>query len=261
MPDRPRRILQWKGAAMLQGGLAVGQGVRPVSDVTAPARESLDDEMAFERAYESEFPRVYGYIRYRVGNGDTADDLTSQTFFKALDRLSTFDPRKADIGPWVLGIARNVVRDHLRARRRWGWLPLDWVWDRAAPEPTPEQAAIQDEWRHRLLVALRALSGRERDVLGLKFAGGLTNRAIAQLTGLGEGHVGVIVCSSSRARSSRRRKRPSAGRPSSGIRILSLRPGGRRTSLRRAQGGGRRRGPCSNPPARGFRACAGRRAT
>ncbi len=130
---------------MLQGGLTVSQGVRPVPDVEASARESRDDETAFERAYESEFPRVYGYIRYRVGNGDTTDDLTSQTFLKALDRLSTFDPRKADIGPWMLGIARNVVRDHLRARRRWSWWPLDWLGDRPAPGPTPEQAAIQNE--------------------------------------------------------------------------------------------------------------------
>ena len=178
---------------MLQGGLTVSQSVRPVLDLEASAHESRDDETAFERAYESEFPRVYGYIRYRVGNADTTDDLTSQTFLKALDRLSTFDPRKAEIGPWMLGIARNVVRDHLRARRRWGWLPLDWLWDRAAPGPTPEQAAIRNEQQRRLLGALRALSERERDVLGLKFAGDLTNRAIAQLTGLGESHVGVIV--------------------------------------------------------------------
>ena len=92
---------------MLQGGVTV----RPVPDVAAPARESLDDETAFERAYESEFPRVYGYIRYRVGNGDTADDLTSQTFLKALDRLSTFDPREGRHGP--------VVARH-RAQRRPG---------------------------------------------------------------------------------------------------------------------------------------------
>lgn len=178
---------------MLQGGLTVIQGARPVPDPGASAHGLRDDETAFERAYESEFPRVYGYIRYRVGNGDTTDDLTSQTFLKALDRLSTFDPRKAEIGPWMLGIARNVVRDHLRARRRWGWLPLDWLGDRPAPGPTPEQAAIQNEQQQRLLEALRALSERDRDVLGLKFAGGLTNRAIAQLTGLRESHVGVIV--------------------------------------------------------------------
>ncbi len=74
-----------------------------------------------------------------------------------------------------------------------GWLPLDWLWDRASPDPTPEQYGIGGEERQRLLEALGVLSNRERDVLGLKFAGGPTNRAIARLTGLGESHVGVIV--------------------------------------------------------------------
>ena len=106
---------------MLQEGLAVRENVREVPARVAPVRESLDDVTLLERAYEIEFPHVYGYIRYRVGNGDTADDLTSQAFLKALDRLSTFDPAKAELGAWILGIARNVVRDHLRARRRWGW--------------------------------------------------------------------------------------------------------------------------------------------
>jgi RNA polymerase sigma-70 factor (ECF subfamily) len=179
-------------APMLQGDLHT-RHVTLARDLDPPARESLDRETAFERAYESEFPRVYGYIRYRVGNRETADDLTSQVFLKALDRLSTFDPRRSEIGPWMLGIARNGVRDYLRSRRRWSWLPLDWMSERASRDPSPEQRAICSEERQRLLEALSGLSERERDVLGLKFAGGLTNRAIARLTGLGESHVGVIV--------------------------------------------------------------------
>jgi RNA polymerase sigma-70 factor (ECF subfamily) len=148
---------------------------------------------AFEQAYDSTFPHVYGYVRWRIGNPDVADDLTSQSFLRALDRLETFDPRKAEIGQWILGIARNVVRDHLRARRRWGWLPLDWLGERATSEPDPEHAAIRNERDRHLLDAIRGLSDRERDVLGLKFGAGLTNRAIASVTGLRESHVGVIV--------------------------------------------------------------------
>jgi RNA polymerase sigma factor (sigma-70 family) len=177
---------------MLQGDLHM-RHVTLSCDLDSRSSESLDPETAFERAYESEFPRVYGYIRYRVENSETADDLTSQVFLKALDRLSTFDPRKSEIGPWMLGIARNGVRDYLRSRRRWGWLPLDWTPERTSRDPSPEQLAIGGEERQRLLEALSGLSERERDVLGLKFAGGLTNRAIARLTGLGESHVGVIV--------------------------------------------------------------------
>jgi RNA polymerase sigma-70 factor (ECF subfamily) len=136
---------------------------------------------------------ISGYIRYRVCDRDTADDLTSQTFLRALDRLSTFDPRKGDIGPWVLGIARNVVRDHVRSRRRWGWIPLDWLGERADSEPSPETSVIRSEQEQQLLEALGTLTDRERDVLGLKFGAGFTNRAIASLTGLGESHVAVIV--------------------------------------------------------------------
>jgi RNA polymerase sigma-70 factor, ECF subfamily len=193
IPGRLGRMLQEKGVEVFREAVNTRAGARLASDSAAVARESPDNETSFERAYESEFPHVYGYIRYRVGKGDIADDLTSQAFLKALDRLSTFDPAKAELGAWFLGIARNVVRDHLRSRRRWRWLPLDWLWDRGSPEPSPEQRAIRSEQQQRLLGALSGLSDRERDVLGLKFAGGLTNRAIARLTGLGESHVGVIV--------------------------------------------------------------------
>ena len=67
------------------------QSVMPASDLDElPA--SPDTETAFTRAYDTEHPRVYGYIRSRVQDGSTADDLTAQTFMKALDRLDTFDP-------------------------------------------------------------------------------------------------------------------------------------------------------------------------
>jgi RNA polymerase sigma factor (sigma-70 family) len=174
---------------VFQRGLTVSLIPRSVAAVA----KAPDNATPFERAYDSEFPRVYGYIRYHVGNSDTADDLTSQTFLKALDRFAAFNPMKAGITPWILTIARNVVLDHLRAQRRWRWLPLDWLRERAALDPTPEQGAIQLETQRRLLGAVRLLSNRERDVLGLKFAGGLKNREIARLTGLRERHVGVLA--------------------------------------------------------------------
>ena len=150
-------------------------------------------ETSFVVIYEAEFPRVYGYVRYCVRNRDTADDLTSQAFLKALEKLETFDPRRSEIGPWILGIARNLVRDHLRSGRRWKWLALDWLAERPSAEPSPEEAAAGNEERRQLLAAIGALPDRDRDVLGLKFAAGLTNQDIARVTGLGESHVGVIV--------------------------------------------------------------------
>jgi RNA polymerase sigma-70 factor (ECF subfamily) len=152
-----------------------------------------DGKAAVEKACETEHSRIYGYIRSRVATRDTADDLTAQTFARALARHETFDPSRASLGAWILAIARNVVRDHLRKQRRWRWLPLERLGDRPAPDPTPESAVLLDEERRRLLVAMATLPERDRDILALKFAGGLANGEIAGATGLRPGHVAVIV--------------------------------------------------------------------
>jgi RNA polymerase sigma factor (sigma-70 family) len=70
---------------------------------------------------------------------------------------------------------------------------LDGFPQAAAPGPYPDTTLIGQEMEAELVAALAHLDHRERDVLGLKFAGELTNREIAKLTGLKESHVGVIV--------------------------------------------------------------------
>ena len=147
---------------------------------------------AFREACETELQSVYLYIRYRVGR-DAADDLTAEVFLKALERIETFDPARGDAKTWLFGVAHNVVRDHFRAARRWKFLPIEWLNQRIATQPDPERHAIADEEFRHLAEALASLSGRERDVLGLKFGGGLTNRVIASLSGLSESNVAVIV--------------------------------------------------------------------
>jgi RNA polymerase sigma-70 factor (ECF subfamily) len=122
-----------------------------------------------------------------------ADDITAQTFLKALSRFRTFDSRKASFSTWLLAIARNTVSDHRRAQRRWRWLPLDILPQARDAQPGPEERLQHSESRRRLLTALRSLPERDRDVLALKFAGRQTHVAIAQLMGLREGHVSVLV--------------------------------------------------------------------
>ncbi|MCC7010650.1 MAG: sigma-70 family RNA polymerase sigma factor [Acidobacteria bacterium] len=158
---------------------------------SAPAARP-DVERVFRDACDTLLPPVHLYVRYRVGRG-AADDLAAQVFLKALDRLDSFDSAKGDMQTWVFGIARNVVRDHLRAGRRWRWLPVEWLSHRASTGPDPERTAIDGEQHRHLAEALATLSDRERDVLGLKFGGSLTNRAIASLMGLSESHVAVVV--------------------------------------------------------------------
>ena len=119
--------------------------------------------------------------------------MTARTFLRALERLETFDAAKGELTPWILAIARNIVKDHLRAQRRWVWIPLGWLTQRESSDPGPELAMAAREERRQLGAALARLPDRDRDVLGLKFAANLANREIARITGLRESHVAVIV--------------------------------------------------------------------
>jgi RNA polymerase sigma-70 factor (ECF subfamily) len=161
---------------------------------------STDDEAellqypdGFWRLYEHYFPTVYNYIRYRVDMVTLAEDLTSETFIRALERQHTFDSCRGSFAAWLFTIARNLVNSHYRARRRRMILPLNAVDDLPDPTPGPETRILGDEQHAELLTALQQLSERERDLLGLKFASNLSHREIAHLTGLTENHVSVVL--------------------------------------------------------------------
>ncbi|MFH2053141.1 MAG: sigma-70 family RNA polymerase sigma factor [bacterium] len=151
-----------------------------------------DDPESFGRVYDEHYSRIFNYIRYRVQDSATADDLTSITFHKALDRRFTFDPGRAAIGTWLLVIARSTVTDHHRRRGRRNRL-LGWLKGEQGSVPDPETILIGTQESDGLLAAIARLPDRDRDLLGMKFATGHTNRAIAELTGRTESSVGVIV--------------------------------------------------------------------
>ena len=111
----------------------------------------------------------------------------------ALDRLSYFDPQRGSFRAWLFTIARSTISHHQRSDKTHRWLPLDDVYEIPDGNPTPEERVIRSETQNTLLAALSCLSDRERDLISLKFAARLTNRRIAEITGLSDNHVGVIL--------------------------------------------------------------------
>ena len=163
------------------------------ADERALVARATAEPAAFAAIYDQYFPRIYNYVRYRVRDAATADDITAGIFEAVLVKLHSYRPERAPFAVWLFAVARNAVNDHLRAVKRRRLLWLDDLAEPADGTPPPEQLAMQDETRSELLAALARLDERERDLLALKFAAGMTNRHIAELTGLGESHVGVIV--------------------------------------------------------------------
>jgi len=180
-------------AREFRGETFVDSTVAALPNEAALVIRAVAEPAAFAALYDHYFPRVYNYIRYRVREAEAADDITAHVFEVAWNKLSRYRQERAPFAVWLLAIARNAVNDHFRAANRHRWLSLDALWDHASSEPQPEQAAIHSQERADLLAALARLSDRERDLLAMKFAAGLTNRHIAKLARLSESNVGVIL--------------------------------------------------------------------
>ncbi|MFK0008474.1 RNA polymerase sigma factor [Paenarthrobacter sp. NPDC090520] len=80
-------------------------------------RRSRDSPAAFAVLYDRHASVIYRYAARRAGEA-AADDVTADTFLVALESLDSFDDRREDARPWLLGIATNLLRRHHRAESR-----------------------------------------------------------------------------------------------------------------------------------------------
>lgn len=137
--------------------------------------------LTFAEAYDRHVGDLYAFFVYRVGRRADADDLTQVTFERALRAWGRYDPERAAALTWLLAIARNVLIDHWRADRSAEHEPWD-AEDRHAPAaPGPEQRLGPDaELEH----ALSLLSPRDRELVALRFGGGLTGPEMAEAMGM-----------------------------------------------------------------------------
>jgi RNA polymerase sigma-70 factor (ECF subfamily) len=145
----------------------------------------------FEALYQAELPRVYNFFRYRIGDNQSAEDLTAETFEKAWRHRERYRNDMAAFSTWLFTIARRVAQDYYRKQRH-NEIPLDEISNISTNE-LMEDLAQQHVDAARLSVLLARLADRERELVALKYGAGLTNRTIAQLSGLTESNVGVIL--------------------------------------------------------------------
>ncbi len=144
----------------------------------------------FARRYREYLPRILNFMRLRVGDEALAQDLTAATFEQALTHLHQLRSPGA-FGGWLFRIARNELAQHYRRRRE--HVSLEVVADQPDGAVPVEAQAERSQELARVLAAVRTLSEREQDIVGLKFLGGLNNRQIGQAMGLKAGHVAVIL--------------------------------------------------------------------
>ena len=143
--------------------------------------------------YELHGVAVYKYFRFQQIPPDDAEDLTAETFLRAVRAVDRYDPSRAAIQTWLLTIARNVLLDDRRSARVRRRVGVDELRDLALEEPSPEERMLRREEVGAAMTAMSALSPDDRELLSLRFGGELEIAELAALLGVPLGTVRTRV--------------------------------------------------------------------
>jgi RNA polymerase sigma-70 factor, ECF subfamily len=140
------------------------------------------DTQAFGVLYDQYVKRIYNFIFYKTFSKETAEDLTSQTFYKALKNITSFDEARA-FSSWLYTIAYNSVIDHYRRSRN--TVDIDDVWDLTDDTDIVKETETKLEFT-KVEKYLRELASHERDIIMLRIWQELTYKEVAEITGKSE---------------------------------------------------------------------------
>lgn len=147
------------------------------------------DADAFGMLYDHYQPSVYRFLFYRTRSSTLAEDLTSETFFRALRSMNNFRWQGKDFGAWLMTIARNLATDHFKAgRTRLELTTEDMALHDDATEG-PESAVLAGLTNEILLKALTELPPEQRDCLVMRFLQGMSIAETAEVLGRSDGAV------------------------------------------------------------------------
>jgi RNA polymerase sigma-70 factor (ECF subfamily) len=162
----------------------------------AVIEESLRSSEAFGELFDRHWDAVYRYCRSRVG--EAGEDVAAETFRLAFDRRAGYDLERADARPWLLGLATNLIRNHLRRCER-GWRAVQRL-DVATCDDHADEAVGRVEAAllgPALAEALRGIPEGDRDALLLLAWNDLSYSEVAEALDV---PVGTVRSRISRAR-------------------------------------------------------------
>ncbi|HEV2640895.1 MAG TPA: ECF subfamily RNA polymerase sigma factor, BldN family [Actinocrinis sp.] len=150
------------------------------------------DGEAFGQLYDAYSDTVFRYVYYRVSSRQLAEDITSETFLRALRRIGTFTWQGRDFGAWLVTIARNLVADHFKSSRYRLEVPTGEMMDSNETECSPEDSVLSYLSNRALLDAVTQLNSQQQECVTLRFLHGLSVAETAKIMGKNDGAIKTL---------------------------------------------------------------------
>ncbi len=173
--------------------MSLGPKVQREEDLVRRAQRREPE--AFGQLYEEHFDRIYRYVVLRVRNQADAEDITQQVFLKALENIGSYRWRGMPFSSWLFRIAHNLVVDYWKkkGREKVAAVAPEEI-DQVAAESSNDPAKLAELKfdMKQLSAACEQLSDGQREIISLRFAGGLSVAEAAKVMGRSEGAVKVL---------------------------------------------------------------------
>jgi RNA polymerase sigma-70 factor, ECF subfamily len=155
-------------------------------------RVQQGDGEAFGQLYDRYVTVVHRYVLHRVGDRSLAEDVTSETFVRALRRIDSLSFQGRDVGAWLVTIARNIVLDHVKSSRYRLEVTTADMLDADRATEGPEDAVVAHLTNTQLLACVKQLGGEQQECIVLRFLHGLSVAETAAVMGKKDGAIKAL---------------------------------------------------------------------
>ncbi len=144
------------------------------------------DSTAFGELYDRYAERIYRFVYYKIFNKEMTEDIVSDVFYKALEKIDSYDAEKGPFSAWLYRIARNTVIDRYRTKKE--TLDIEDIFDLGVDERTEEKLDAEATLG-KVSQYLEKLSPKQREIVTLRIWEELSYKEIADIVGGTEGSV------------------------------------------------------------------------
>lgn len=144
-------------------------------------------EARLAEIYEEYYDKIARYIYVRLGNKADAEDIAGEAFLKALQSFRSYREEDVPMQGWLYRIAHNLMVDHLRKSNKRRTVPIDSV--TLQDDDDPADTAEKNVEFEQVTQAMKQLTAEQREVISLRFFGGLTSKEVGVILNKGDGAV------------------------------------------------------------------------